>query len=488
MNDPQPLSPPSRPRRRFWTMSLRGLMILVLIIGGLLGWRVRRASIQQRAVAIVKAAGGEVTYDFQARPGRPFQPGASPPGPRWLREFLGDEYFQEVAWVSFQNSQFSPARVGPAVVEAIADFDRLEQLDIIYVPLDDAAILPLTRISSLQELTLLDVQATGASLVAIRQMPSLKSLSLRVKPGNLPGSAVRSLAGMTQLKDLFLAGMVSTTSNDVAALRTLAGLQTLYLSLSPQEGGWLQDLQGLTQLTTLDVRGTQPSDADLKEVLKLPPLDGLLVDGSKLTNDGLKILGTMTSLTTLGLSSPTGTGHLTDAGLPHLADLNKLVMLWIDAGELTGPGLAQLDHLPISSIMLFGLQPKHKSLLMHVVTRPISSLFLDGPGLTDDWLEAFGPQPGLSQLNLNHTAITDAGLATLASRLTAVVHLSLDGTAITDAGLPSLVNLPTLRSVSLLGTKVTEAGIAALRASRPQMLMSSGPEIPIPSHKTNSTL
>ena len=483
---PQP-NPSARPKRRFWSMSLRSLMILVLIVGGLLGWRARRASIQRRAVAIVKAAGGSVMYDFQAPPGRPFSPGASPPAPRWLRELVGDEYFQEVAVVFLENTKNEPPRTTPEAVRAVADFDQLQRLQVIYVPLDDTAILPLTRISSLRYLTLLDVQATGASLAAIRQMPNLRDLQFRVKPGNLPGSALRQLQGMNQLEGLEILGINSIQPADLAPIASMHQLRHLQLILSPEEAGWFASLEGLTKLTRLDLRQTSPSNNDLQALQNLPKLESLMIDGSNLTEAGMNTLGRLTRLGALGLMSPDGSSHPTDAGLAHLASLSKLTMLWIDAGDLTGPGFAQLDKLPITYVMLSGLQPRHRGLLAHVLTRPIDSLYLDGNGLTDDWLEDFGPQPTLTQLMLNHTGLTDTGLVILSNRLTSLRFLSLDGTAITDAGLPNLANLPTLQEVSVLGTKVTSVGVAALHALRPNIRVVTGPEVPIPSHHPRST-
>ena len=53
-------SPP--PPRRWLRVSLRGLMILVLLIGGGLGWLVHRAKVQRDAVAAIRRSGGTVSY------------------------------------------------------------------------------------------------------------------------------------------------------------------------------------------------------------------------------------------------------------------------------------------------------------------------------------------------------------------------------------------------------------------------------------------
>jgi hypothetical protein len=55
--------PVSHPWRRFLRFSVRGMIVLVLVIGAGLGWIVRNAHIQRDAVAAIKSAGGRVYYD-----------------------------------------------------------------------------------------------------------------------------------------------------------------------------------------------------------------------------------------------------------------------------------------------------------------------------------------------------------------------------------------------------------------------------------------
>src|SRR5262245_35219340 len=61
---------PVRCSPRRWHLlrfSVRGSLLLVLLLGGGLGWIVQRAQIQRDAVAAIRQAGGSVTYDWQRR-------------------------------------------------------------------------------------------------------------------------------------------------------------------------------------------------------------------------------------------------------------------------------------------------------------------------------------------------------------------------------------------------------------------------------------
>ena len=73
--------------------SVRGLVVLVLLIAVVLGWIVHRAHVQRDAVAAIKQAGGSVLYDWQYKDGRRVD-GGRPAGPKWL----GPDYFDTVTW------------------------------------------------------------------------------------------------------------------------------------------------------------------------------------------------------------------------------------------------------------------------------------------------------------------------------------------------------------------------------------------------------
>jgi hypothetical protein len=58
-----PAGPVPHPWRRYLRFSLRGLMLLVIVVGAGLGWSVRQAHVQRNAVAAIKRDDGVVYYD-----------------------------------------------------------------------------------------------------------------------------------------------------------------------------------------------------------------------------------------------------------------------------------------------------------------------------------------------------------------------------------------------------------------------------------------
>jgi hypothetical protein len=90
--------PASRWWRRFLRVSVRGMIVVVLLIGGLLGWVVRSARIQRDAVAAITKEGGNVWYDWDLKAG--VRDGEGKPwGPSWLVKTIGVDYFGNVVVV-----------------------------------------------------------------------------------------------------------------------------------------------------------------------------------------------------------------------------------------------------------------------------------------------------------------------------------------------------------------------------------------------------
>ena len=77
---------------------LRSLILFVTLIAGLLGWflyRIRAVSVQRDIVTSLQEAGCEVKYWVPTNEADVYEEAFQAPGPRWLRDFLGDHFFSE---------------------------------------------------------------------------------------------------------------------------------------------------------------------------------------------------------------------------------------------------------------------------------------------------------------------------------------------------------------------------------------------------------
>ena len=119
--------------QRFLRFSVRGLIVLVLVIGAGLGWLARAARVQREAVAAIKNAGGSVAYDWEFDNGRIIR-NAKPWAPRWLVNFIGVDYFGHVTAVRLVTSS---TKINEPIVH-VGRLTQLQRLDLVSRSISDA--------------------------------------------------------------------------------------------------------------------------------------------------------------------------------------------------------------------------------------------------------------------------------------------------------------------------------------------------------------
>jgi hypothetical protein len=114
--------PVARPWQRSLRFSVRGLIVLVSVIGAWLGWLVRSARIQREAVAVIRSAGGSVSYDWVNSSGNLNFDG-TPWVPKRLVDLIGVDYFGHVTDVSLQQAS-------DATIAQVGQLTRLKELSL----------------------------------------------------------------------------------------------------------------------------------------------------------------------------------------------------------------------------------------------------------------------------------------------------------------------------------------------------------------------
>ncbi|MCH7493256.1 leucine-rich repeat domain-containing protein, partial [bacterium] len=229
-----------KPRRRWLQYSLRTFFVLLTVFGVSLGVVVFRAHEQRRVVESVGEMGGTVGYDCQRNAnGRMIY--AEPPGPKWLVELIGVDYFQEVSLVGLPVAQDSD-------LTSLAKLTNLRVLSLQDTQVSD--LNPLTKLMSLEELWL-NGSKQVSDLTPLAKLTSIELLALDDTRVN----DLTPLAKLTSLQELRLN---STPVDDLTPLVKLTNLSVLYLNDTP-----IHDLTPLAKLTSLQqlwLGGTQVSD------------------------------------------------------------------------------------------------------------------------------------------------------------------------------------------------------------------------------------
>ena len=281
MTRTKPQKTVGRPGRRWCRYSLRALLLLVLLVSigmSLFATRMRRATRQRDAVAAIEKSGGWVYYYHQFDPPdySCFSfPRPPPPGPLWLRNLLGDDFFTSVV---------------EAYVESDTDLKYLKQLDQLKrlgcaPEVTEAGLAHLKELRQLRHLDLSERRVTGATFEHIVALAELEELHLGLT--DTGDAELERLETMTRLRWLGLGGTKITD----AGLRHLEGLTRLeHLTLNQTQIGdaGVEHLKGLKQLKELGLGQTRVSDASLEHLTGFQHLVRLELQRTKVSAEGVR--------------------------------------------------------------------------------------------------------------------------------------------------------------------------------------------------------
>jgi Leucine Rich repeat len=233
--------------RHLLRFSLRGLMIVVLVVGGGLGWIVHRAQVQHDSVAEIRGAGGIVLYEWQFKNGQPAGNG-TPRASSWLEKRIGVDYFQNVTYVSLPSSGADRELV------AIGHLGRLETLMLGGASVSDEGLSHLKGLTDLQSLILFGTKVSSTGLKHLTGLSRLKSLSLART--NVTDAGMVHLQSLTSLEDLDLS-MTKISDAGLVNLQRLRNVSRLRLQMTGITDAGLVHLRGLANLQWLGLRGAK---------------------------------------------------------------------------------------------------------------------------------------------------------------------------------------------------------------------------------------
>jgi serine/threonine protein kinase len=171
------------------------------------------------------------------------------------------------------------------------------------------------------------------------------------------------------------------------------------------------------------------------------------------------------------LASLTLATELTPAVLDSLKRFPKLTWVQFYARAADDPLLERLarDFPQLTGVQLdLDGNPKVTARGLAALTAlPLGSLGVNGPAVDAAFLRRLAGVPTLWGASFWNAPLGDDDVKELA-RYPGLSQLVLNGTRVTDAGLKHLEGVTSLTLVSLHGTKVTDAGVRALAKARPR--------------------
>ncbi|OWK45689.1 protein kinase domain-containing protein [Fimbriiglobus ruber] len=322
-------------------------------------------------------------------------------------------------------------------------------------------------------------ELTHRTLDILKRFPKLAALGCR---GNLTNDEVlRRLAEFPKLKSLALHGLGGSSQvgpDGLAALSKLPLDQLLVEQKGVWTRGFARQIASMPTLETLWVSVSEIGDDISSELAHSPKLRFLQFTDVHVSDTGLEHLKDLQSLRVLALFG----SKATEAGVQRLAAARPdLKIIW--EGKVIGPNspvpapLTQEQRKALEWVLSVGgavwvneyhggMPPIREPKDLPAGPLMIAGVSLEGvSSVNDDTLDRLRDLPPLTHLlNLNGTAITDAGVEKVArfSGTNQIVHFWLAETKVTDIGLISLTKLPRLCEINLYKTAITSAGVAHL--------------------------
>jgi hypothetical protein len=249
-------------RFRFASYSLKSLFLAISVVACLLGWIKWRGSDGSAPHLMLRKAGAQVKFDWEAPDATP---GARPADSAMLRTLFGDYY----------------------------DVDKIYSVDFSNCHPSASTLRHLQYCQSAKVVSLRDAPFGDAECKWLANMPRLKSLG--VERTKITDGGAGSLARCKNLRSLNLSGC-HVTDQAVGALSESLSLTGINLDHTLVTGESLRYLSKMPSIQTISIWGCPVSDADLKPLANCPALYYLDLSGTQITADALPELAKIKGL------------------------------------------------------------------------------------------------------------------------------------------------------------------------------------------------
>jgi hypothetical protein len=247
------------------------------------------------------------------------------------------------------------------------------------------------------------------------------------------------------MSGVYLGENTSATDEDLEFLSELPQLQAVELFGQGITDKTIDRLKSTRGLRGLHLDDTLCTTAAVSRLAAASSLEYFTLLGLTANDANMAPLEAMENLRSLNYCSfSRSKGMLrtvTDAGLAHIAKLEKLEALYLDGANITDEGLAHLRGL------------KH-----------LSGLAMDSPNVSDAGMLHLAGLTSLTFLNFHKLKVGDGGVEHLAG-LRELDFLCLDDSKITDVATATIAKFPKLRTLHIARTAVTDEGLRNLQSA-----------------------
>lgn len=346
---------------------------------------------------------------------------------------ISDEALQNILERhSLEALRFSePRKLTQQQFDTLIRHERLRILLGLQGPFNQAALNALSQMKSLGRIRL-DGPLEGTARFG--SMPELYDVEW--DHSQLSDDQFAGLASGARLMGLSLR-QTSLTNKSWPLLETM-DLRSLELESPHIDDAIASNLAGQKSLNRAELRGGNLSDVAVKELLALPKLNTLDVEGRDLTIESVRLIRSR---------------------LTPSESVAKSIAEQLKVGVLP----------PTFSVVIRGGTHVTDDWLTELTAAELAALGFVNSAITDEGVEFLKDRKGLYLLHLPGSRITDRSMAVF-STLKDLMYLDLRDTAITDAGLKQLspkIRVSAIFTLHVGGTQITKQGVKEFLSRSP---------------------
>jgi hypothetical protein len=248
--------------------------------------------------------------------------------------------FKKLRRLEFFGDSGEPFNVDGTALKRLRDLKSLESLSISQAMLTDPSLLNLRPLTMLKTLSLDDVPVTGSSF---RLLKGLRIASLSLDGTRIDDANLKHVGAFVNLDTLSL-DYTKISNAGLGHLNSLKKLKELSLKWTAVSDAGMDQIKGLTALAELDLWGTKVGDTGVAALKTLPKLKTLTLSETSVTDEGLRNLVGAPALTSLALEKTA----VTDAGIDHLKGIKTLRTLWLKNTKVSDAKIAELEKAGIT--------------------------------------------------------------------------------------------------------------------------------------------
>lgn len=254
---------PDKPKRRWLSFGLRGLMIIVLLMSLPMGWIARDVYRSRREAVVVDAvhqAEGYLSFDYEYLGPNLELP--KPPGPWLLRRLFGQHIHAYVESVHLMEPdqantlipmlsicqrlkylRLPAASLNDASIETIAQMPNLKELRLIGTPI---GVDQLRRLAQGTKLTSIELEGAAATDELVQLLPLFPDLEeVTLNQTTITDQAFQALGQLSKLRALNIEQAPAVTKHGFSALANCTELKELWIIGSSIDEGCVDTLKKL---------------------------------------------------------------------------------------------------------------------------------------------------------------------------------------------------------------------------------------------------